>query len=155
VGAIGWPSPRGRAAAAARRGGVIVRRIIIVVVVTVAAFSTLGMTPASAAGCPSKASGFVPYPIHGSLGDPAPASSVEPLWDIVVAGAAEEGLTVEELAASLGLDVNGLYDFALAAWFGIDKNGDRTVCVRPFPEESQGKLAYFFNFIDNNAAASG
>jgi hypothetical protein len=127
----------------------------IFVVVTVAALSALGITPAFAAGCPSKASGFVPYPIHGSLGDPAPAPGVEPLWDSLVAGAGEEGVTVEELAASLGLDVNGLYNFALAGWLGFDKNGDRTVCVRPFPDESQGKPAYFFNFIDNNAAASG
>lgn len=127
----------------------------IVIVVTLATLSSvIGMATASAAGCPSEASGFVPYQIHGSAGDPAPAPGFEPLWDLLVVGAAQEGLTLSELAASIGLDVDGLYNFVLGGWFRIDMNSDRTVCVKPFSAESQGKPAYIFNFIDNNAQAT-
>src|SRR6185295_11819819 len=100
--------------------------------------------------CPADPSGRVMYPIHGSLGDPAPAPGAEPLWDIAVAGAQEEGLTLEQLAASFGLDVNGLYNFALGGWLETDKNGDHNVCVKEFPQQNQGQPAYFFNFKDNN-----
>lgn len=129
------------------------RRINVVVTLAVLT-SALSMAPASAAGCPSKASRFASYPINGSIGDPAPAPGVEPLWDLIIAGGAQEGFTVEELAASIGLDVDGLYSFVLAAWSGLDKNGDRTVCLKPFPEQGRGMPAYFFNGIDNNAAAA-
>ena len=48
--------------------------------------------------------------------------------------------------------MNGLYNLALGGWLHWDKNGDRNVCVKEFPQQSQGKAAYFFNFIDNNAS---
>jgi hypothetical protein len=137
------------------------RRILVLVVLAVGlpAVGLLGagVSPAAASvgrACPADASGFVMYQIHGSPGDPAPAPGAEPLWDILVAGAEQEGLTVEGLADSLGLDVNGLYNFALGGWLGLDKNGDRNVCVRKFPQQSQGQPAYLFNFIDNNASVS-
>jgi hypothetical protein len=102
--------------------------------------------------CPADQSGSVMYPIHGSLGDPAPTPGAEPLWDILVAGTEQEGITVEELADSLGLDVNGLYNLALGGWVESDKNGDRNVCVKEFPQQNQGWPAYFFHFHDNNAS---
>jgi hypothetical protein len=107
---------------------------------------------APAKGCPNENSGFAAYPINGSLGDPAPAAGVEPLWDQVVAGAEQEGLTIQELAASLNLDVDGLYGFALSGWLGLDKNGDGVLCNKPFAEQGKGRAAYLLNFIDNNAA---
>jgi hypothetical protein len=127
------------------------RRLLVVLVVGLVVGGP-GATAASAGGeCPPEASGFVRYPIVGSIGDPAPITGAEPLWDILVDGATAEGLTVAELAASIGLDVDGLYNFVLGGWLRIDKNGDRNVCVRPFPEQGS-KPAFIFNFIDNNAA---
>jgi hypothetical protein len=133
------------------------RRALVVLAGGLLAVGLLGASPAAGSvgrACPADPSGFVMYPIHGSLGDPAPAPGAEPLWDILVAGAEQEGLTVEELADSFGLDVNGLYNLALGGWIESDKNGDQNVCVREFPQQNQGWPAYFFTFIDNNARVS-
>jgi hypothetical protein len=132
------------------------RRTLIVFAGGLLAVGLLGAGAGSAAGsvgrsCPADPSGFVMYPIHGSLGDPAPGPGAEPLWDILVAGAEEEGLTVEELAASFELDVDGLYNLALGGWLDSDKNGDSNVCVKEFPPQNQGWPAYFFIFVDNKA----
>jgi hypothetical protein len=137
-----------------RRSGAM-RRTRVVLVSGFLAVGLLAAVASPAAGsaglaCPADPSGRVMYPIHGTLGDPAPAPGAEPLWDIALAGAEEEGLTVEELAESFGLDVNGLYTFALGGWLESDKNGDRNVCVKEFPPQNQGQPAYFFNFKDNN-----
>ena len=80
----------------------------------------------------------------------APGS--DPLWDLLASSAAQEGLTLQDLVdltASGSLD--GLYSLVVAGWLRWDSNADRTVCVQRFPNQSQGKAAYFWNFIDNNA----
>lgn len=125
-------------------------------VVALVAALVLGVVAAGAAptkGCPNDSSNFAAYEIHGTPGDPAPEPGAEPLWDQVVAGAASEGLTIEQLAASLDLDVDGLYNLALEGWLGWDKNGDSVVCVKPFPDHDNGQPDYFANFVDNNAAS--
>jgi isocitrate lyase len=56
----------------------------------------------------------------------------------------------EELAASIGLTVDELYTFVLQGWFRWDKNADRKICVKKFPEQG-GTPAYIWNVIDNKA----
>jgi hypothetical protein len=44
-----------------------------------------------------------------------------------------------------------LYALVVSGWLGWDRNGDRMICVQRFPSGQQGKPAFFWNVIDNNA----
>ena len=112
----------------------------VAILATVGTFAALSAPTASAEqACPVHASGWQLYPIVGDIGDPAPAPGEEPLWDTFVAAVAAEGLTVESLAEQLGFaDVDELYSFVLVEFVSVDANANRHVCVKPFPEPSQG-----------------
>jgi hypothetical protein len=138
---------------------VIVRSIrALVVIATLGAIVIPFGAPASAAPgtCPPAASGFRSYPVVGSIGDPAPAAGADPLWDLLASSAAQEGLTLQDLVVLSGSGtLNGLYSFVIGGWLHWDRNGDRMVCVQRFPDNQQGKPAFFWNFIDNNAQVPG
>jgi hypothetical protein len=138
---------------------VVVRSIrALVVIATLGAIVIPFGSPASAAPgtCPPAASGFRIYPVVGSVGDPAPDPGNDPLWDLLASSAAEEGLTLQDLVELSGsADLKGLYAFVIGGWLHVDKNGDRMVCVQRFPDNQQGKPAFFWNLIDNNAQVPG
>ena len=124
------------------------RTIVVGSIAVVAVVATASIASADQA-CPVAASGWL-YPIVGQIGDPAPEPGQEPLWATFVAAVADEGFTVEELAASLGFDgVDALYSFVLAEVLSIDLNANRQVCVRPFPETNQAYPGWVHNFIDD------
>ena len=120
----------------------------------VAGVVAAGISPASAeqpTDCPASQSGFTPFEITGTIGDPRPAPGEEPLWDQFVAGVLSEGFaTIEEFAATHDFEsVDALYDFVLAGWLDVDRNANRLVCNRPFPPQQRGFEAYFFLFRDD------
>jgi hypothetical protein len=130
-----------------------VRGLLVVIAILATIVIPLGgMASAAPGSCPPEASGFLAYPVVGSVGDPAPAPDTDPLWDLLASSAAEEGLTLQhlvELSGSGSLD--GLYAFVVSGWLGWDRNGDGMICVQRFPSDQQGKPAFFWNVIDNNA----
>jgi hypothetical protein len=130
----------------------IVRRLVVVATVG-AVIVPLGGTASAAPGtCPPEATGFQVYRVVGSIGDPAPAPGTDPLWDLLASSAAEEELTLQDLVTLSGsVDLAGLYAFVVGGWLRWDRNGDRMVCVQRFPSNQQGKPAFFWNLIDNNA----
>ena len=131
-------------------------RIIVVALTTTIAVSSTGTIAAADTACPVAASGWRLYPIVGTIGDPVPAPGEEPLWDVFVDAVGSEGLTVEELAESLGFeDADALYAFVLSEVLGVDANENRQVCVRPFPDENQAYPAWVHNFIDDRVRAHG
>lgn len=130
----------------------IVRRLVVVATVGAVVVPLGGTSSAAPGTCPPGVTGFQAYPVVGSIGDPAPAPGVDPLWDLLASSAAEEGLTLQDLVALSGTGtLDGLYAFVLSGWLRWDRNGDQTVCVQRFPSNQQGKPAFFWNFIDNNA----
>ncbi|HSL10144.1 MAG TPA: hypothetical protein VLA82_02370 [Actinomycetota bacterium] len=130
-----------------------IRRVAAAVVGLCLMVVTAGAaTAASPRSCPHAASGFTAYEVVGSVGDPAPAPGEDPLWDLLIATAAEEGLTLTDLLPLAGVDtLDELYAFVVAGWQGWDKNADDVVCVKLFPSHDQGTPAFVWNFIDNNA----
>jgi hypothetical protein len=125
--------------------------LVIVTVGTIVV--PFGSAVSAAAGtCPPAVSGFTAYPVAGSVGDPAPDPGEDPLWDLLAASAAEEGLTLQDLVALSGSgSLDGLYAFVVGGWLGLDRNGDRMICVQRFPSHQQGVPAFIWNGIDNNA----
>jgi hypothetical protein len=92
----------------------------------------------------------------GSVGDPAPDAGDDPLWDLLASSAAEEGLTLQDLVELSGSGtLDGLYAFVVGGWLGVDRNGDRMVCVQRFPSNQQGHPAFIWNLIDNDAQVPG
>lgn len=131
------------------------RSLLVVLILVSVVLTTAHAQAQSDRTCPPTASGFAAFPINDpgwTLGDPVPARSDEPLWDLTVAGFAEASLTLQESAEVFGLaTVDELYALILAGWLlRVDKNDDLVVCVQAFPDASQIP-PYFFNFIDNNA----
>src|SRR5829696_424236 len=125
------------------------RTIAVGLIAVIAVVATASIASAQQA-CPVDASGWRLYPIVGRIGDPAPEPGQEPLWDTFVAAVADEGFTVEELAASLGFDdVDALYSFVLTEVLSNDMNANRQVCVRPFPETNEAYPGWVHNFIDD------
>jgi hypothetical protein len=105
--------------------------------------------------CPVGTSGWQLYPIVGETGDPVQEPGQDPLWDTFVAAVGDEGLTVEELAVSLGFGgVDALYSFVLEEVHSIDLNANRQVCVKPFPEPGQGHPGWVHNFIDDRVRSA-
>jgi hypothetical protein len=129
-----------------------IRRLVVVAMLGAIVFPSAGVASAAPGTCPPGASGFLAYPVVGSVGDPAPAPGVDPLWDLLASSAAEEGLTLQDLVVLSGSGtLDGLYAFVLGGWLGVDKNADRMICVQRFPSHQQGHPAFIWNAIDNNA----
>ena len=125
--------------------------------VTAALLLLVLVTPALAAdGCPAAASGFQAGAVNWEweVGDPIPTGDL--LWEVtVVQGAAEEGLTVEQLAQLFGLATSQeLYGLVLEGWRGLDRNMDGAICFKEPPLHQNGLPAYLSNFVDTNAATS-
>jgi hypothetical protein len=105
------------------------------------------------ASCPADTSGYVPV-------------DQQVWWDRTVAGFEAEGIHVyiggnpangftaefDAFAAEAGFgSAQGLYNFVwIEQWAGIDKNGDRIVCMKDRPH-TPGNPAYFFNGVDNTS----
>ena len=129
-----------------------IRGFLLIATLGAIVFPFGGIASAAPGRCPPAVSGFRLYPVVGSVGDPAPDPGDDPLWDLLASSAAEEGLTLQDLVVLSGSGtLDGLYAFVIGGWLHVDKNGDRMVCVQRFPENQQGKPAFFWNFIDNNA----
>jgi hypothetical protein len=125
---------------------------LVIAAVAVLVVPIGGVASAAPGTCPPAASGFLAYPVVGTAGDPAPDPGDDPLWDLLASSAAEEGLTLQDLVTLSGSGtLDGLYAFVVGGWLGVDGNGDRMVCVQRFPAHQQGKPAFIWNFIDNNA----
>jgi hypothetical protein len=104
--------------------------------------------------CPASVSQFEAWPITGAVGDPAPRPGEEPIWDEFVRRLQLEGYdSAQEFADAFGYaSVDALYTEVLGAWLGIDKNGDRVVCIKAFPPHQKGQPAYNGNFVDDVAS---
>ncbi|MBA2313855.1 MAG: hypothetical protein H0V87_00585 [Chloroflexi bacterium] len=112
--------------------------------------------PADAApadrSCPASPSGFTVFWIDPVPNDGLADPGENAWWDMTVAGILEEGMTPEQAAAAFGFgSVEALYEFVQEALRGLDKNDDLAFCAKPFPAHQNGKLAFFFNAVDNNA----
>jgi hypothetical protein len=131
------------------------RRYLVTVMMVVVAAPVVLASTASArptGTCPPEVSGFTLYEFQGEPGDPVPAPGEEPLWDLEVAGAFEEGFTsIEEWAAASGRTGQDLYAALIEFLLVIDMNADRAVCVQRFPTQQEGIPAWLFNTIDNQA----
>ena len=104
--------------------------------------------------CPGGDSGFQSYGflIDLEVGDGVPAAGVDEWWDLTVAGLAAEGLTPETAAALFGFaSALDLYAAINANLHGLDNNDDGSICAKPFPDQQNGKPAFIFNAVDNNA----
>ena len=97
--------------------------------------------------------GFQPIHLYTGweAGDGVPASGVDAWWDMTVAAIAQEGLTVEEVAAQFGFegDVAGFYELVLTGIHESDNNGNAEVCFRPFPQQQNGTPLYYFKVLDD------
>jgi hypothetical protein len=133
-----------------------VRGLLVIATLGAIVFPFGGLASAAPGDCPPAASGFVAYPVVGSAGDPAPDPGDDPLWDLLASSAAEEELTLQDLVVLSGSGtLDGLYALVVGGWLGWDRNGDQMICVQRFPAQQQGKPAFFWNVIDNNAQVSG
>ena len=75
--------------------GRIVVTLLVACVTSLTSASVASAAPSG--GCPPRVSGFSLYEFHGEPGDPVPAPGEDPLWDLEVAGALEEGFSsIEE-----------------------------------------------------------
>jgi hypothetical protein len=102
--------------------------------------------------CPPEVSGFTLYEFHGDPGDPLPAPGEEPIWDLEVSGAFEEGFTsIEEWAASSDRTAEEVYAALVEFLLLVDMNLDRSVCIQHHPPQQEGLEAWLFNTIDNQA----
>lgn len=132
-------------------------RRTVLLLAALALLLTLGTFPAAAQdGCPAASSGFQAGQINRDWEPGQPIPTDDLLWNVtVLAGLAAESMTLDEAVEMFGFEsAEDLYAFALAGWLSLDKNGDDVVCFKPFPSQSNGKPAYFSNFIDNNAQAN-
>jgi hypothetical protein len=129
-----------------------IRGLLVIVTVGTIVFPFGSVASAAPGTCPPAVSGFTAYPVVGSVGDPAPDPGEDPLWDLLASSAVEEGLTLEDLVELIGADtLDGMYALIVGGWLGLDRNGDRMICVARFPSHQQGVPAFIWNGIDNNA----
>jgi hypothetical protein len=117
-------------------------------------FSAVAFGAKPGTGCPSDASGFVRVDRDG-------------WWVATVEGFEIEGIDVYEedgvtftadfdaFAMSFGFaDGAALQEFILVInWPTVDKNGNGFMCKKLFPEQGNGKTAYFFNAVDDQSSS--
>ncbi len=88
----------------------------------------------------------------GYTGGGAPATGVDPWWDMSLEGIAAEGVTLAELFATFGVaDIDEFYELVLTGILPVDKNGNGIICAKAFPPHQQGTPLYYFLANDDKA----
>lgn len=128
---------------------------VVILAATALPVGSAQAADATAAGCPSAKWMVSVFPLNWEPGDPTDPTGDNLLLQIGITGTIEEFGSLEAGLEAFGFETfTEFYAAAVdPAMNKVDQNDDGVLCVKPFPEQSQGKAAYLANAIDNHAAA--